>query len=250
MRTLGIDLASQPKKTAVCCIVWNSDAATVTTLKLGATDTVICNLAEESDVVGIDAPFGWPQPFMELLSDQLLGSGDHVAWTGERRDSLRLRLTDFRVRDVSGLWPLSVSSDRIAVAAMRCAGLLYTLGVHDRSGDDRVFEVYPAAALTVWGFVARGYKVRGIQTGPARDQLATLVSLVLQACPWLTMSEEIRALCCQSDDAFDALIASFIARAAGIGATLRPTTEEHRRARIEGWIAIPESNCLSRLAVG
>lgn len=49
----------------------------------------------------------------------------------------------------SGKYPLSVSSDMVALIAMRCATLLGKLGVTDRSGG-KVVEVYPGASLRVW----------------------------------------------------------------------------------------------------
>jgi hypothetical protein len=77
MRTLGVDLSSQAAKTAICCIQWSTDSATVSDLRLGVSDEVILDLAmalrsakSEAGVeyaVGIDAPFGWPLPFIEFI---------------------------------------------------------------------------------------------------------------------------------------------------------------------------------------
>jgi hypothetical protein len=50
--------------------------------------------------------------------------------------------------------PVSVSTDRLGVTAMRCAHLLHrwSNGQHiDRTGPGRFVEVYPAAALVRWG---------------------------------------------------------------------------------------------------
>jgi hypothetical protein len=64
----------------------------------------------------------------------------------------------------AGVNPLSVSADRIAHAAFRCAGLLARLAALgepvDRAGSGVVVEVYPAAALRRLGLTHRGYKSR------------------------------------------------------------------------------------------
>jgi Protein of unknown function (DUF429) len=65
------------------------------------------------------------------------------------------------VREETGVDPLSVSSNLLAICAMRCAHLLVELageGALDRTGAGLVAEVYPAAALRQWGLDPRGYK--------------------------------------------------------------------------------------------
>ncbi len=89
---------------------------------------------------------------------------DGGTWPGTERESLRLRETDRLVRR-GGQNPLSVSSDKIAVTAMRCAGLLFE---HSRRGksppqevnrlDGLIVEAYPAAAFRAWGVSCAGYK--------------------------------------------------------------------------------------------
>ena len=44
MVTLGVDLASQPKRTAICLIRWGRKSARVETLSLGATDSQVHEL--------------------------------------------------------------------------------------------------------------------------------------------------------------------------------------------------------------
>ncbi len=48
-------------------------------------------------------------------------------------------------------------------------------------------------------------------------------------------------------DAFDALVASLVARAAYRGLTLKPTPDELTDARAEGWIALPNEGSLESL---
>jgi hypothetical protein len=168
---------------------------------------------------------------------------DFPGWEVNRRDQLRFRVTDFKVRQVLGRWPLSVSSDLIALPTMRCIGLLARMGVGDRSGDGRVFETYPAVALHQWGFQSTGYK------GKTKVyQLQTLFKRLQEKAPWLDMGEpQMRERLAANDDAFDALIAALIARAAVLGLILKASADERARARTEGWIAIPDDGSLDRL---
>jgi len=252
VRTLGIDLASQPKKTAACAIAWEDGRATVSAPRLEMTDDDLLGLAAGSDAVGIDAPFGWPQPFVEFLTRRPAPGAETAAWGKARRDELCFRLTDRLVWTALGRPPLSVAADKIALPAMRCAGLLAALGVADRSGDGRVCEVYPAVALKTWGLASKGYKAprggAGTRVRGGGENLALLLGNLLGACPWLVLSTETAALCARDDDAFDALVAALVARAAALGLTVRPSPDQAARAGIEGWIAVPLPGSLGRLA--
>lgn len=242
MRTLGIDLASQPTLTAACEIEWGERAATVSLVDVGVDDPRAIPLMRRADVVGIDAPFGWPLPFVERVRRHHAEGGGTTEWTPEHLARLRFRRTDLRVRERLNLWPLSVSSDRIAITAMRCAGLLDRLEVVDRSGSGQVVEVYPAAALKSWGLPFRGYK------GPKNQAvLADLARKLFEACPWLNFADGFCERCARSDHAFDALVASLVARATALGLTERPPAEDLAAAQSEGWIAVPDRDALALL---
>ena len=131
---------------------------------------------------------------------------------------------------------MSVSTDRIGIPAMRAASLL--AAVEPRvtlDGAGVVVEVYPAAGLRRWGFPSRRYK------GPdyVAERRTLVSSLADQSAGWLSFPESERTACEKSDDAFDALIAALIARAASVG-MVDPIPEEDRAAALrEGWIALP-----------
>lgn len=234
MRTLGVDLASSETRTAFCVLDWEVDRAEVAELHLRASDDEIAKAHARVQATGIDAPFGWPEAFRGLVA----GAHPRLHWETSWRDQLRFRLTDKRVRHDLKRWPLSVSSDLIAVPAMRCQGLLQLLGVVDRSGDGRVFEVYPAASLASWGLNSRGYKRPGRGTA-----LQELLHALRQRMPWLRLGgpQEERSLE-SNDHAFDALVAALTARAAFLGLTHRPSCSERPVAVEEGWIAVPRRN--------
>jgi predicted nuclease with RNAse H fold len=243
MHTLGVDLASAPRNTGLCLLEWRGPRARIAELGVGADDDDIMRLHTQADVTGIDCPFGWPRAFLTFLCHaSRTPSEEHPAWSKERRDELRYRLTDFRTRELTGRFPLSVSSDLIALPAMRCAGLLARMGVLDRAGDGRVYETYPAAALHQWGLTSRGY--RGEVGRPRREEL---VARLRQRTPWLAVSEEQKSRLVASADALDALVASLNARAAKLGLTLGPSEDERPLASREGWISVPQRGSLERL---
>ncbi|MGD9711890.1 MAG: DUF429 domain-containing protein [Thermomicrobiales bacterium] len=237
MRTLGIDLASQSSNTALCILDWGDKQVVVSELVVGVSDADILDAARRCDVVGIDAPFGWPQPFVEFIRGDPALPRSFPLWTNSYRDRLRFRRTDFATQALLGRWPLSVSSDLIAITAMRCAGLLSELGVVDRSGDGRVFEVYPAAALNAWGLPSSKYRL----------ELEVMIQRLQCQCSWLKLSHEISSACVRSHHAFDALVSSLVARAASLDLVIHPDDDETELAKTEGWIAIPVVDSLGRL---
>ena len=120
MVTLGVDLASQPKRTATCLILWGLGSARVESLSLGATDADLHTLFGRADKIGIDAPFGWPAPFTRAIA----AYSAETVWPSTDVPHLRFRRTDEVAREKLGRWPLSVSTDLIAVPAMRAVRLL------------------------------------------------------------------------------------------------------------------------------
>jgi hypothetical protein len=222
----------------MCLIEWANSRASIRQLVVGVDDDTITSLAGDVDALGIDAPFGWPAPFVKLLA----GKSQLHAWTHERRDSLRFRATDHHVRRETGRWPLSVSSDLIGVVAMRCHELLQRLRVTNPTAQGKTLEVYPAAALRRWGLIAGSYK--GAERRVALDRL---VGKLLSVAAWLEVSVDQGALLRSSDDALDALISSLVARAAKVG--LADASPEDPCARSEGWIVLPQGGSLSSLAM-
>ncbi|MFO1540223.1 MAG: DUF429 domain-containing protein [Chloroflexota bacterium] len=231
MHTLGIDLAAADADTAGCLLGWAADGVRVVALEQPLTDDTICALAEGTAKVGIDAPLGWPAAFVAAVGGYAAGG----AWPeGVDRLDLRMRATDRDVHARLGIWPLSVSSERLAVVAFRAAALLGRLQSGDpaRDGSGRVAEVYPAAGLKTWGLPARGYKRPGQADvrGAILAGLAERTRLVPGA--WTER-------CIASADALDALVAALLA-----GAIVREETwpiprDRAARARAEGWIHLP-----------
>lgn len=240
MRTVGVDLATTSRKTAVAILDWQADGARVGSIDQPADlDTVIARVGG-ADKVGIDCPLGWPEAFVEFLQQHQHGRQDNLAAEGdtdEWRRSLAQRHTDREVQKALRLSPLSVSTDRIGLTAMHAAQLEARLRAAgheiDRRGDGLIVEVYPAAGLKRWGLPHNGYK--GTQNARRRHEL---VNGLTAAAPWLLLGEHENQ-CRDNDDALDAVLCAILSRAAATGKVTKPPCELRETARREGWIALP-----------
>lgn len=267
--TLGIDLAAQNGKTVACLIDWAAGKATVRAPIISqATDENVDWLADlvvpadapAPGAVGIDAPFGWPVEMVHAVSAWSRGE----KWPSPAKLDFRFRATDREVQAATGIWPLSVSSDLIAITTLRCVALLDAIssrrGSQDalsRTGGDDIFEVYPGAALTRWELTRRGYKTSGNAEKKAKQRQAR-IDLIAEiehrtqtddGSPWMDLSAA-REDMIASDDALDAVIAAMIARAAAIGETIGPgdvAPALAERAEVEGWVHLPRKGSLDRL---
>jgi predicted nuclease with RNAse H fold len=252
MQTLGIDLSAGVRDTAACTITWGKKGARVETVVTGrespeATDdgALITALAA-ADRSGIDVPFGWPSAFVTAVARHDKGK----RWQDGDRDALRFRETDRDVRErVVPIQPLSVSTEKLGVTALRAAALLDELGRRgvpvDRSGlSGPVAEVYPAAALCRWIGRRCLYKGR-----TPRDDRSELLSHLLGGLGGaFEMDLEVRAQCAASDHAFDAFVSALVARAVERGKTDRPRKRQRELARREGWIHVPAEGSLAALS--
>jgi predicted nuclease with RNAse H fold len=164
MLTVGVDLAAQAKSTWTAKVLWHDDAAQLIELNDNATDNDIVEATSEAYRLGIDCPLGWPLAFWKFVHAHMdFEPPDFLTDSTENLDHLAYRLTDFRVREVMGKFPLSVAANFLGRTALRCAGLqakIENAGIAiDRAGmDGSVVEVYPAISLFRWGIDPIGYK--------------------------------------------------------------------------------------------
>lgn len=261
--TLGIDLASQPAKTAVCVLVWSESDVDVLVLWRGRDsagraldDSLLIDLMTGNapgvpapSKVAIDAPLGWPVDFVSAVSDL-------PAWPVQidrPRARLERRATDHWVHEITGKQPLSVTTDRIAYTAMRAAGLVAHYARDndapvDRSGiSGLVCEAYPNPAIRRLGLWPETAGARDSYKGTATAIRADIVDRLADAAPWLSLSDSHESLCVQFDDCLDALICALVARATARGMTVAPPEHLAAQAVVEGWIHLPEAGCLPAL---
>jgi hypothetical protein len=245
--TAGVDLSSQASHTAACVINWSDGRAVVTDLSLGVTDETIGTLLTEVDKLGIDVPLGWPISFARAVARHSEDGSWPADYTHADTTMYRFRRTDIWVwRTLETSPPLSVSTDRIALPAMRAAALLSRLPERPPlDGSGVVVEAYPAASLRRWGFPWRGYKRN--ENSDARWRLVDQVRG--RTSSWLTIGDGHIARCRSSDDALDALIAALVARAAAVGLVEPVPTDLRPAALREGWISIPRPDSLDQLPV-
>ena len=245
VRTAGVDLAAEPRGTALAVIEWSESAARIVQLELGAPDEPIVAAALSVDKIGIDCALGWPQEFVEFMASHANVAETSTPVDGgmEWRRRLAYRETDRNVREQTGRWPLSVSTDRLGLTAMRCAGLLSRMNSAgldvDRSGSGTMVEVYPGASLRQWGFDTTGYRV-------SLDARPRLVALLRERAAWLEIGG-FAELMMKSADALDAVVAALAARASAVGICPPPPPEHALLARTEGWIALPPVGSLTAL---
>jgi hypothetical protein len=277
VRTVGVDLAKADTTTAVCTIDWTPYGAVVSAPVLPASNAVVLAAANAPGVVAValDAPFGWPTAMVAAVSSWRPGG----RWADPKDQAFRLRRTDdvtatctskavetARKSGASGLHaavPLSVSADKIAMAAWRCCKLLDQLA-HDPhnpvevvtdamgqafavDGRNRVVEAYPAAALAMWGIPREGYKKADeVAKGVRQVMLGAILRGVGDG--WLHGAPGVLELYTATDHALDALVCALVARAAMLGLVDAVPTDDREAARAEGWIALPRADSLRSLS--
>lgn len=237
MLTVGVDLAAEPRGTALAVVRWSGGAAVLEDLAVGVSDVQIVDAARQADKTGIDCALGWPDAFVSFVAGHAAGedAGPEADGGMDWRRTLAYREADRRVRELTGRWPLSVSTDRLGLTAMRCAGLVSRLrdaGVDvDRSGFGGIAEVYPGGSMRLWGIRVDGYRTDA-------DRRAEAIDALTGAAPWLDLSGWL-GLLRGSTDAFDALVAAIATRAAATGRADSPPPHLAEIAAREGWVALP-----------
>lgn len=240
-----MDLASQPRDTAVCVIEWRDDGGTVLPREeQRLTDEVLRDLMSDTRIkrVGIDAPFGWPSEFVDAVAS-FRRTGE---WTQSDPKHLEFRRTDLHVKDVVRKEPLSVTTDWLVWAAWRCARLLD--GVPDwkpemRLPGGRLLEVYPAASLLRWGLSPATWgEDPGSYKGDGADRLGRrgrLMEMVIEECGDRLDFGGDEERFVESDDELDALVCALMARASATGKVEAIPQECQSAALQEGWIQLP-----------
>lgn len=236
MITAGIDLAAEPKGTALALIEFKEGLAKLVYLEQGLGDEALLDKTINADKIGIDCAFGWPIEFAKFIArNQDPKNKEAIDGGMDFRRTLSHRETDRQIKQLTGRWPLSVSTDRLGLTAMRCAGLLsryQQAGTQvDRSGAGKLAEVYPGATLRTWSFDTTNYRVN-------KEVRAKLIKELNRQAPWLELGHSSE-LMIESCDSFDAVIAALAARATHQGNYHKPTADQQTRALIEGWICLP-----------
>lgn len=238
---VGIDLASDPKRTGTAWLRDEGEKVVVENVRVGADDDTIVSAVMTSRKTGVDVPFGWPRAFVELIEAHRTATLTPPPSTGpEWRREVLYRATDLEVRRRVGKNPLSVASDKIAYPAIRWAGIAARLREQGipvpPDGSGIACEVYPGAALAAWQLAGGTYK--GTKGAASR---AVLVEQLSARLPWLDWAGH-RDACADDDNALDAVIAAVVARDVDLGLATPPPAELAEQAAEEGWIWLPEGS--------
>ncbi|MDP9401794.1 MAG: DUF429 domain-containing protein [Actinomycetota bacterium] len=180
---MGIDLSASPKNTGVVKLSFEGNRLSVQ-VQLQADDTEILGWLEK-DFVAIDAPFGWPIAFNQVIGSWMSSEPRWLPEEGssargekewdEDKELLKFRLTDRFVRHhlrdehkkksehktlpklqrrhKNCDWPLglAVAAEKIAITSFRAVPLLHRAHIDDRTGmTGSAIEVYPGSALAEW----------------------------------------------------------------------------------------------------
>lgn len=246
MRTLGIDLATDPRRTAACLVDWASGPGSdpvVLSMEVGVTNDRAVQLASQATFVGIDAPFGWPRAWATAVAKHRPGADFEAEGTPA---VLTRRATDAWVAQATKIYPLSVAANLIGATAIRCARLIHAIGLPIDVGlpakAPLTSEVYPTAALVRWGFKHQLYKGQAFSS--AREEL--IRSIVDGGLP-IHLADQDHRLLEASDDALDSLLASLVSRAVALGLTDDAPDSLRIAAAAEGWIRVPSSGSSLRM---
>ena len=238
---VGIDFAAQPANTWAA--VGRSEGAHLVVTEIVhpiKDEDVVFQIESGPAVVAIDIPFGWPEAFVSFVSQH------HYKKSATEADTpaFSYRRTDQFVRAKTRKTPLSVSTDKIGIAARRMACLISRLRrceivpFSSNGSRTKVIEVYPAATLAAFGLSEPGYSSRLAQkrdsSAAARRRLISELSNL-----GLRTTDAVKASCENSGDALDAAICAFTAHLYLSGSTWAvPDDEVIRR---EGWIFFPKT---------
>lgn len=229
-RFVGVDLAAQPENSSLCVLDWAARPQVIDVIRPADDDLIVAHAAT-AVAVGLDCPLGWPDHFVETVRRHHEGLPTLELTTTSRE--LRLRTTDrwLRTNHVPRD-PLSVSTDRLGVVALRGIRILERIAGAgaDRSGGAGVYETYPGGSLGKWGLPATRYKgAAAIDTRrEIVDRLGAHVDLA-----------DIGDRLVANDDDLDAVITAVVAGLAHRGLTSAPPPEHEAVARVEGWIHVP-----------
>ena len=227
IRIIGVDCATQPRKTGLACARWSGDDLRLEEARRAhPSEPAAAIVAGWMDTPGpvllcLDAPLGWPSALARELSGHQAGAGITAD-----ADAMFHRHTDRVIRERLGKHPLEVGANFIARTALAAVNLLQAL--RDQSGralplprvagpvaDSAAIEVYPAALRRV-----RGWDTRV-------DVRARLPEAFEGPVPDLSVA---------TDDTLDAALCVLAGVDFLAGHAVAPTADEAALAGREGWI--------------
>jgi predicted nuclease with RNAse H fold len=193
--TVGVDLSTTKGNRGVVTIDWSTQPVTVTAHRDKRDLDSIVELAELG-TTAIDAPFGWPAPFVEFVQDP---TGFHEQMIDSEYENysrdLRLRTTDRWVKEkYPDLNPLSVSMDKLGATAVVCGALRERIRKSGCQQD--IIEAYPKATAHVlgldgsWESIAAFLEVDAKSASPNEHEADAFLAAITARCKDVAGSSE------------------------------------------------------------
>jgi len=168
MKIIGFDSAVQEKNIGLVLCNYENGVLTLEDKKNNTLTSekqiLIWSANDESIIMGIDSPLGWPAGFGLSLKDHIAGNNINIDAT-----SFFERETDKFIYKTFKKKPLEVSADRIARTAYYTLNRINTINNkiatkyeilwnHNNPLSKGFIEVYPAATLLANEIEIKGYK--------------------------------------------------------------------------------------------
>ncbi|MTI68592.1 MAG: DUF429 domain-containing protein [Firmicutes bacterium] len=243
IRVIGIDCATDPKKTGIAIGNYHDNNMEVLETRIPANVEIMYQYIEkwikgqESILIAIDAPLGWPNDLGASLANHLAGENLSTI-----PNNLFRRETDRFVKSTIGKQPLDVGADRIARTAHAALRILNEL--RERTGKKislawnnesfkgiKAVEVYPAATLHTYGIKNTGYK--------GKKQIIARKEIIESLREHVNLPENLDVIV-ENDDALDSVICLLAAKNFIDGEIYYP--ENIETGKKEGWIWFRKPN--------
>lgn len=241
--TVGVDLATDPRKTAAVRLRWEGKDVSFARddVVFPGSDTAIEALADPADILAVDVPLGWPsawadgvaghRPGLDFLPDQ--GTTAELTW----------RETDRWVHGRTGKAPQRVAASWLGATAIRGARLNARLAragwkvnpLSDEVPARSVVETYPAALMALWF-------PRASQVEDGRSRRQRVVAGLPEA--GLVIDGDLERII-EIDHVYDGMLAAIAAGATWLGLSPSPPSALAEAATREGWIRLPVDHELS-----
>jgi len=239
---IGIDCATQPRKTGLALGFFEAGNATLAEVSLGTDASELINMVlewidrSELNLITLDAPLGWPAKLGKVLHLHKAGQPIDV-----EPNLLFRRETDRFIKSKIGKQPLDVGADRIARTARAALFLLDEVRQNTgkaiplawapgRIDETSAIEVYPAATLLAYRIHVPGYK--------QKDNVPARKNLIIRLKNLITF-EVNSMLIEQNDDALDAVLCILAGADFLRGDVYEPRNLE--LAKKEGWIWVQKT---------
>lgn len=234
---VGIDAAAQPKNIGLARGTVASSNFAIDAVAIGSTRDeiadIIASWCDDTTLIAIDAPLGWPAGLTRNLKGHRAGEVFHV----EPNSMFRRRTDDF-IHEAIGKRPLDVGADKIARASHSALDILgrvrrqldqpIPLAWDPAESGLQAIEVYPAATLVSRGLLEKGYK------GSQADKVAARRSLVASLGKEVEIGARSRTRAISSDHVLDAILCVVAGFDFVEGEAVSPG--RNQLARQEGWI--------------